>query len=462
MGGTIMLLSRDEATIIAQCTPKGSGALALLRLSGIDAVDVAGKMSTLASGKKLIDVPTHTIQYGSVVDHKGTALDQVLFLVMHGPKTFTGQDTIEISCHNNQFIIEAIIAAALKSGARLAQEGEFSKRAVLNKKIDLIQAEAINDLIHANNQQTLKQSLSQLNGTLSAWIHQIEKQLIKAIALSEASFEFIDEEDMTFGTQIEKILSGIMDDIETIKESFDQQNQIRNGIRIALLGSVNAGKSSLFNALLGKDRAIVTEQAGTTRDVIEAGLYRNGTYWTLVDTAGLRQTEDKIEKEGIKRSKQEAQKADIILLIVDGSRPMATEEQTLYQELHHTHQNKTIVIRNKADLPDQAPQLGANMIHASHTDPATIAEINRAIECTIERLFTTLTSPLLLNQRQFNLLLQLEQKLIEIFPLLKGTIEYELLSYHLNDAVAHIAELTGKTITEECMDAVFREFCVGK
>ncbi|TET34504.1 tRNA uridine-5-carboxymethylaminomethyl(34) synthesis GTPase MnmE [Candidatus Dependentiae bacterium] len=460
MGGN-MLLSRDEATIIAQCTPKGSGALALLRLSGINTLDIAGKMSTLASGKKLIDVPTHTIQYGSVVDQKGTAIDQVLFLVMHGPKTFTGQDTVEISCHNNPFIIEAITAAALKSGARLAQEGEFTKRAVLNKKMDLIQAEAINDLIHANNQQTLKQSLAQLNGTLSAWIHQIEKQLIKAIALSEASFEFIDEEDMAFGTQIEKILAGIMDDIEKIKESFDQQNQIRNGIRIALIGSVNAGKSSLFNALLGKDRAIVTEQPGTTRDVIESGLYRNGTYLTMVDTAGLRQTEDKIEKEGIKRSEQEAQKADIILLIIDGSRENSKEEQAIYHELHTTHRHKTIVIKNKADIAKDV-DIVPDAISASYKQPKSIETINQAIERMINRLFTTIASPLLLNQRQFNLLLQLEQKLIEIFPLLKGTIQYELLSYHLSDAVAHIAELTGKTISEESMNAVFREFCVGK
>lgn len=460
MGGN-MLLSRDETTIIAQCTPKGSGALALLRLSGINALDIADKMSTLASGKKLIDVPTHTIQYGSVVDQKGAPIDQVLFLVMHGPKTFTGQDTVEISCHNNQFIIEAIIATALKTGARLAQEGEFTKRAVLNKKMDLIQAEAINDLIHANNQQALKQSLSQLNGTLSAWIHQIEKQLIKAIALSEASFEFIDEEDMAFGTEIEKILSGIMDNIETIKESFDQQNQIRNGIRIVLIGSVNAGKSSLFNALLGQDRAIVTEQAGTTRDVIESGLYRNGTYWTMVDTAGLRQTEDKIEKEGIKRSKQEAQKADIILLIIDGSRSLSKKEQTLYHELHTAHRHKTIVISNKADIAKNV-DIAPDTISASYTQPKSIETINNAIQQTINQLFATIASPFLLNQRQFNLLLQLEQKLIDVVPLLKGTIQYELLSYHLSDAVAHIAELTGKTISEKGIDAVFREFCVGK
>jgi len=457
-----MLLSRDEATIIAQCTPKGSGALALLRLSGIAALSVANKISKLASGKTIPDVPTHTIQYGSVIDAKGERIDQVLFFIMHGPKTFTGHDTVEISCHNNPFIIEAIIAAAINAGAQSAQEGEFTKRAVLNKKIDLIQAEAINDLIHANNQQALKQSLSQLNGTLSAWVHTIEKRLIKAIALSEASFEFIDEEDVAFGNDIEKIVTSIMDDIATIKTSFDQQQQIRNGVRIALLGSVNAGKSSLFNALIGKDRAIVTEQAGTTRDVIEAGLYRHGTYWTLVDTAGLRQTEDKIEQEGIKRSEQEAEKADIILLILDSSRPMTAEEQSLYKKLYSAYQRKTIVIHNKADLPSLAPDLIPESIRASYKDPASITAIHHAIKRTIERLFATIASPLLLNQRQFNLLLQLEQKLIDIFPFLKEPIQYELLSYHLSDAIAQIAELTGKTISEASMDAIFKQFCIGK
>jgi len=329
-----MIVSHDDQTIIAQCTPAGSGAIALLRVSGEHAIAMVTTFSKLASHKKLLDLPTHTIHFGWVIDTAGNHIDQVLFLLMRGPRTFTGQDTVEITCHNNPFIIESIIQAALNHGARLANSGEFTKRAVLNDKIDLIQAEAINELIHANTQSALKKSLAQLEGSFSHAVKNIESSLIKALALSEASFEFIDEEDLEFGKQILTIIETVLATIATLKVNFDQQKQIRQGVRIALIGAVNAGKSSLFNALLGKNRAIVTNIAGTTRDVIEAGLYRYGNYWTLIDTAGLRQSADHIEQEGIKRSFDEAHNADIILLVFDGSRAMTSEECAVYKELY--------------------------------------------------------------------------------------------------------------------------------
>jgi tRNA modification GTPase len=405
-----------------------------------------------------------------VLDSAGNHIDQVLFLLMRGPKTFTGQDTVEITCHNNPFIIEAIIQAALSHGARLANSGEFTKRAVLNNKIDLIQAEAINELIHANTQSALKKSLAQLEGSFSHAVKSIESNLIKALALSEASFEFIDEEDLEFGKQILTIIQTILAAIVTLKINFDQQKQIRQGVRIALIGAVNAGKSSLFNALLGKNRAIVTNVAGTTRDVIEAGLYRHGNYWTLIDTAGLRQSANHIEQEGIKRSFEEAESADIIVLVFDGARAMTPEECAVYVELHAKYSKKIIPVRNKSDLvqiplPDIcAPILQktsilacANMMHQS------IALIEEQIQLKVVELFQAIESPFLLNRRQFNLLLTLEQQLHGIQALLVGpTIAYELLSHHLQDVLAQSTELTGKSISEAGMDAVFREFCVGK
>ena len=457
-----MFLSLDDQTIIAQCTPHGSGAIALLRICGINSIEIAEQCAALSSGKKLKDQATHTIHHGYVIDEKSVHVDEVMFLLMRGPKTFTGQDTIEITCHNNPFITEKIIERAIQCGARLAQKGEFTKRAVLNNKLDLVQAEAINELIHANTQMALKKSLAQLGGSLSDWLHTIEKQLIKALAFSESSFEFIDEENMQFGEQIKGIIGGIQKTIDSLKKTFDQQQHIRQGIRIAIVGSVNAGKSSLFNALLNKERAIVTNIAGTTRDVIEAGMYINGNYWTLVDTAGLRQANDVIEQEGIKRSFDEAKKADIVLLVFDGSQKLTTDEQKVYENLSAQHEKKIIQILNKSDEMLKFSGEASKMLHVSSKHSKNIHVVEKAIQEKISSLFAAIESPFLLNQRQFNLLLGLEKHLAQIINMLGGDIQYELLSFHLNDALAHLCELTGKTISEKGMDAVFREFCVGK
>ncbi len=459
-----MLYSPTNETIIAQCTPQGSGAIALLRLSGDNAFQVADKISKLPNNKIISSLPTHTIHYGWVVDQNGTHIDQVLFLLMRAPHTFTGDDTVEITCHNNPFIIQNIIQAALTAGARLAQEGEFSRRAVGNNKIDIIQAEAINDLIHANTQLALKQSLSQLEGSFSHWITTIEKQLIKALALSDASFEFLDEENMEFSIQIKDIIDSVFATTNNLKNTFNQQQQIRNGIRIAIIGSVNAGKSSLFNALLDQERAIVTNIAGTTRDAIEAGLYKNNNYWTLIDTAGLRTTDDIVEQMGITRSHAEAQKADIILLVFDGSQQLTGAESTVYQNLLDTYADKIIIVTNKADLPQQPNSLIATQstYPVSTTDKNSINKLESAIQNKISSLFASIGSPFLLNQRHYNNLLSLETKLTSTKALLRDNTSYELVSYHLQDALTTLSELTGKTITEAGMDAVFREFCVGK
>src|SRR5579872_7292061 len=435
-----MLHTISHQAIIAQCTPHGSGAIALLRLSGSNAFEIADVISKLPGKKIISQQPTHTIHYGWIIDADGNHLDQVLFLAMRAPHTFTGDDTIEITCHNNPFIIQNIMQAALKAGARLAQEGEFSRRAVENEKIDIMQAEAINDLIHANTQLALKQSLSQLEGSFTQWIATIEKQLITALAFSEASFEFLDEENMQFNTQIKEIMATVLHTIANLKNTFNQQQQIRNGIRIAIIGSVNAGKSSLFNALLKQNRAIVTNIAGTTRDAIEAGLYKNGNYWTLIDTAGLRTTDDIIEQMGITRSYEEAQKADIILLVFDSSCTLTNAEAAVYQEILTHYRDKIIIIKNKSDLPQQDNSLLHNqeVIMTSHiTDNSS--SIESAIQTKITTLFTTITSPFLLNQRHYNALLTLENKLSVVLPMLITNPSYELVSYHLNDALATLS-----------------------
>lgn len=456
-------LSHDEQPIIAQCTPRGAGALALIRISGIGSVDIASRLCVLAGPKLLHEQESHTIHYGFIRDELGQKLDQVMVLLTRAPRTFTGQDTVEITCHNNQFIIEAIIELACRHGVRLAQEGEFAKRAVINGKIDLIQAEAINEVIRANTQVALKKSLATLQGNLSHCLVQIERDLFKAFALSESSFEFIDE-DMQFGIQIAEIIESTCATISTVSKNYHQQQQIRQGVKIALIGSVNAGKSSLFNALLNTERAIVTPIAGTTRDSIEAGLYKNGTYWTLIDTAGLRETEDIIEQEGIERSLKQAHQADIMLLVIDSSRDMTSEEAETYTKILSEYAKKVIVVYTKNDLLPLLKEKYDHefIIQVSNTAQHTIDELENLIQQKVTSLFSSFESPFLLNQRQYTLLCEVERKLQAIGPLLKEDVQYELVSYHLKDALESLAQVTGKSVTEKGMDTIFKEFCIGK
>lgn len=448
-------------TIVAQCTPSGPGALALIRISGPDAVSIAAPLAKLSSQKKVSDVVTHTIHHGWVVDKDGINLDEVMFFIMHSPRTFTGTNVVEITTHNNPFIIESVIKRIIECGARLAQKGEFSRQAVENGKIDLVQAEAINELIHANSQQLLKQSLQQLEGSFSQFILELETDIVKLVALCEASFEFL-EEDVDFSGQIKTTIATTLKKIETIKKSFDQQQQLRQGIRIALIGSVNAGKSSLFNVLIGKQRAIVTDIAGTTRDVIEAGLYKNGVYWTLIDTAGLRQADNLVEQKGIERSHQEAKTADIVLLVCDGSRSMTSEEKKIYQELSKNHKGKIIVIQSKSDLPEKIQPLFTHALKVNETDKESIQKLEIMLEEKIKKQFEKNSSPFLLNKRHFTTLLSFEQQLKIIENMTTNSIEYELLAYHLKDALETLTELTGKSVNQKVFEAVFQSFCVGK
>jgi tRNA modification GTPase len=461
-----VITSHDTQPIVACCTARGAGSLALIRISGNGALTVADRIAQLPSGDKISTVPTHTIHYGHVADASGTKIDTVLFLVMHGPRTFTGHDTVEITAHNNPFLIDAIIDVALLVGAQLAEPGEFSKRAVLNGKMDLLQAEALHEFIQAGTMQSLKTSYAQLAGSLSHAIMAIEKKLLHTLALANASFEFIEEENLEFGAQIRRSIADIHDHLKRLLAQIPLQQQLKEGNRIALVGSVNAGKSSLFNALLGTKRAIVTPIPGTTRDVIEAGMYRQGEHQTLIDTAGIRYTHDLIEQEGIERSEQEAAKADIVLIIIDATRELSPEESATYDRLITTHHNKAIVIFTKADLPTVThyqPPIAVPHLSVSIHDPATIAALMDTIDSFKNNALNFGgTTPYILNQRQIRLLQTLSAQLDALAGHLSAKIQYEILAHHLHEALVTISELTGKSISEASMDAVFKEFCVGK
>lgn len=461
-----MVNSYQDQTIVAQCTPIGNGALAIIRLSGKDAFEITDSFSKLSSQKKISSVGANTVHFGRIVNGNNV-VDQVMFVVMHAPKTFTGEDVVEITCHNNQFIVEEIINLSIKNGARLAQNGEFAKRAFLNNKIDLVQAESINELIHASNQQSLKKSLSQLEGSFSNWITEIEKEILNCLVLSEASFEFLDDDEIEFKDNIKVKIDSTLEKINKLKLTHNDYNSIREGIRIAILGSVNAGKSSLFNFLIKKDRAIVTNIEGTTRDTIEAGIYKKDSYVTFVDTAGIRQTEDIVEKEGIKRSFLEAEKADIILLVLDGSVKLNKEASDFYLDLLNKFENKIILIQNKADLDSNNNLLNylnaqIQKFEVSTSSQIGLSNLENYLDEKINEIINKYDSPFILNKRQYSLLIDLENKLTEMQNLLSGNLEYEILSIHLKESLESISDLTGKSISEAAMDAVFKEFCVGK
>jgi tRNA modification GTPase len=457
-------VSFDEQVIIAQCTPVGSGAIALLRLSGKDVFQLVDRATRLSSGKKIVEQKTHTIHFGFVVDQEGRSIDQVLFLVMKGPKTFTGQDVVEITCHNNQFIIEAIIDQMIAKGARLAGKGEFTQRAVLLGKIDLIQAEAIHDLIHAQTAASLKYSLAQLEGTLSSWVAEIENSVLEMMAFCEGSFEFLDEE-MEFGSDIAQKMDALLNKIQKLLKTFPKQQYIKQGIKIVLVGSVNVGKSSLFNCLLEKNRAIVTPVAGTTRDTIEAGVYKESEFLTFVDTAGIRQTVDEIEQAGIDRSFQEAAGADIILLVVDQSVQMLPEVLSSYQNILQNYPDKIILVQNKMEqaLLSKSFEFSGACVSVSAKNHQNIDILYQEIFKKINTLKGTEAISCLLSKRQYDLLLNFYKNLEEVRPMLDvKRIDYELISFRLKDALTLLSELTGRSISEAAFDKVFDTFCVGK
>ena len=445
-----------SSTIIAQCTPNGSGAIALLRISGPDSFEIADKFLKL-SKDKIINKISHTIHFAKAhINNK--IIDHVMVLIMQSPKTFTGEQTVEITCHNNQLIIESIIQEAIKFGARQALPGEFAQQAVLNKKIDFLQAESINELIHAQTPQAISQSLSQIQGSLSNIINNLQNKLLQALALCESSFEFLDDENINFDYQIKNLIEETILEVKKLKNNNNLQKHIRQGYRVVLLGSVNAGKSSLFNALIEEEKAIVTPIAGTTRDIIESTIILDGQAITLVDTAGLRKTKDIVESIGIKRSQEEAIKADLILFLHEKKLIKSKSEQAIYKLILEQFQNKLVDVLSKTD---QITEIN-NYFQVSVLNNTGIKELKLEITKKINNIAQINGGTYLLNKRHFHSLASCEIYLEKALKLLNLNPAYELIAINLNQAIQNIGQLTGKTVTHDVMDMIFRQFCVGK
>lgn len=462
--------SEDQVPIIALCTPEGHGALALIRLSGDQLFTQALPWIKLSGSKSLKESLSHTLEYGYVQDPlSAEKIDQVLFLIMRGPKSFTGHDTLEISCHNNKFIIQKIISLACNYGARLARPGEFTRRAVLNKKIDLLQAEAIHELITAQAEDGAMRALAQVAGSLSHQVSLFQKELVLVIAFVEASFEFLDEEqrDLNFHVQINTRIQSFKEKIGDIKASFHEYEALQRGLRIAIIGPTNAGKSTLFNALIKKERSIVTPLPGTTRDSIEAPLYKNNITLHLVDTAGLRETTDEIEREGIGRSIDEALQADMLLVVCDSSRTFSQQFREQDRLFIQKHQDRAVIIYNKIDCSEPHESLQKeftdfSFLKLSAQKKIGLYELELLLESKIKELQNSVKSPYQLTKRQYLLFDDCYQKVTQLLVRLENNESIELIVYELRELLQVLSQLSGKDSTEEIFDQVFGSFCIGK
>ena len=454
-----------DDTIAAIATPLGEGGLAVIRLSGPAAFEI-GDRSFVPAGKSSLKpsaAPTHTLHYGQIV-RGGKRVDEVLVSVMRAPRTFTREDVIEISCHGGLLPAKLVLDTVLENGARLALPGEFTKRAFLNGRLDLAQAEAVADLIHSRTEVALAAANEQLAGKLSQRIHLLRDDLMKILAHVEAHIDFPDE-DISPETK-EQLLGRLERGVSFMDEllrSADEGQILRRGIRAAIIGRPNAGKSSLLNQLLGHERAIVSPIAGTTRDTIEETANVRGIPVIFVDTAGLREGQDEIELEGMRRSRESFVKSELILHVLDASEPLTADDEAYLSEFTG---KKRLVIRNKADLPrrlELPPAWNDPVLDLSCTTGLGLERLKDAIKVTVwagEILAEMLQ--VMINSRHQDALKRARGAVERTIAALRGDLTLELAALDLRIAASAAGEIVGKTSTEDLLDSIFSQFCIGK
>ncbi len=448
----------EPKTIAAIATPIGEGGVAMIRISGKNAFPIA---QTFFS-KDIDQMKSHSISYGKILGKEGESLDDVMLAKFKSPNSFTGEDTIEIYCHGGLLIQKKILNRIIESGCLHALPGEFSYQAFMNGKIDLAQAEAIQQLIGAKNEYALKAAEEQLQGSLSKKIESLRAILIEIAAVIDAWVDY-PEEGLEFKSEKELLddLEQTYFEIERLKNTFYDGRKVSLGIKLCLLGAPNAGKSSLMNALLGYDRAIVTPIAGTTRDLLQEDLQLFGMSFKLIDTAGIRDTEEIVEKEGIKRSKSAANEADLILYVIDSTSAISTEEKTFISSLP---QDKTIIILNKSDLNHDC------LSYESYCHVKVSAKFGYGIETLKECIESKIWASgsydkeqiLITKERHFEALKDCLENLEKVISGLKSHVSCEFISFDLRMSLKALGEIIGFDLSESILDSIFSKFCVGK
>jgi len=451
-----------DDTICALATAGGVGAIGVIRVSGVNAIKI---VSSVFKGKNLENVDTHTVHLGKISDDE-TVIDEVLATVFISPRSYTGENSIEISCHGSPYIQHKILELLVQKGARLAKPGEFTLRAFLNKKLDLSQAEAVADLIASNSAEAHKTAMNQMRGGFSEQINLLKEKLVNFASLIELELDF-SEEDVEFASkdELKKLVTNIQSLIHLLILSFKYGNAIRNGIPTVIAGKPNAGKSTLLNALLNEERAIVSEIAGTTRDTIEEVLTIDGINFRLTDTAGLRKSMDTIESIGIERTQDKISKATIVLYLFDAS---TTSEQELNDELKtfEIHDAIIIPVGNKIDLLTHLPN---HQIIRSSNQPVYISSLRKenihAIVDVLQKVIREqkVNSDIIItNIRHYESLKNTAISLAAVLNAIDQKLSGDLLAFDIRKAIYHLSEITGDITTEDLLDNIFSKFCIGK
>jgi len=444
-------------TIAAVATPPGEGGIAVIRISGNDSLAVADK---IFSGS-ILSYETHTVHFGKILSEKGEFIDEGLAVVMRAPRSYTGEDTVEIHCHGGTLITQQVLKAALRSGARAALPGEFTCKAFQNGKIDLTKAEAVQQIIASKNTLAMQAAENQLQGKLHNTIAGFQKKLTDIAAILEAWVDF-PEEGLEFASQEELLatLGTIREEMKQLLMTFHDGKKLQTGLSICLLGAPNVGKSSLMNAIVGKERAIVTNIPGTTRDILEEDVQLAGLNFRLMDTAGVRETEEVVEKEGVKRSVAAAKDADLVLFVIDIANPSFDEDllETLPQE-------QTLAVWNKIDLQpaEDLPDIPFQSVDISAKNNDGLEQLKAVIHQIVWKSGPPSKEEVVLtNERHFQSLQRAIQATENVTQGLEQELSPEFLTSDIRLALKELGTIIGINITEDVLSAIFSKFCVGK
>lgn len=468
----------SQETIVALASPSGAGAIAVIRLSGNQALFIAAQVFQSVSGKNIGTQKTHTIHLGHIIDD-GKVFDQVLLSIFKNPHSYTGEDVVEISCHGSVYIQQQIIQLLLRKGSRMAQAGEFTLRAFLNGKLDLSQAEAVADLISSDNEASHQIAMQQMRGGFSNEIAKLREELVNFASLIELELDFA-EEDVEFAdrTQFDELLTRIDFVLKRLIDSFAVGNVIKNGIPVAIVGEPNVGKSTLLNALLNEDRAIVSEVAGTTRDTIEDELVIEGIGFRFIDTAGIRETKDVVESIGIKKTFEKIEQSQVVLYLVDGCMlSVVGKIEALIIEINKTVNQfplkPILIIINKKDLiPFESIATITQQLNADNRQSTTLfisAKEKEGIDELKSKLMSFVNTgalrnneTIVTNTRHYDSLLKALEEIQKVKFGLQSKLSSDLMAIDIKQALYHFGEITGEVTSDELLGNIFANFCIGK